>query len=138
MITPPGSSVNGASDEWAFVNPTPGATSIDGSSVETIKYDVLSKSWSCSKCERSFKAVEGLRQHMASATHAISIFNSPMDVFDGSDTLTSKRDFKTVSGLLQSVECQARKGDTSGMKTIMEIMEKPMDKKFKATMRLLE
>lgn len=138
MITPPGSSVNGASDEWAFVNPTPGATSIDGSSVETIKYDVLSKSWSCSKCECSFKAVEGLRQHMASATHAISIFNSPTDVFGGSDTLTSKRDFKTVSGLLQSVECQARKGDTSGMKTIMEIMEKPIDKKFKATMRLLE
>jgi hypothetical protein len=136
IVTLPGSSINGGSDEWTFVNSTPGPTSIDGSSVSTIKYDTLSKSWPCSKCSRAFKDKQDLRQHMASASHAPKLFNSPAYVFD--DILTSKRDFKTASGLLQYVEREAKKGDKSHMKTIMEILEKPMDKKFKATIKSLE
>jgi hypothetical protein len=137
IVTPPGSSVNGG-DEWDFVNPTPGAASIDDSSVATIKYDSASRSWACSKCPRAFRKKHDLRQHMASAIHSPKIFNSPIGVFDWSGTPTSKRDFKTVSGLLHYVEREASRGNTADMKTIMEIMEKPMDKKFKATMKSLE
>lgn len=138
IVTPPGSSINGASDEWTFVNPTPSPASIDGSSVSTIKYDPASRSWACSKCPRVFRKKHDLRQHMASAVHSSKIFNSPTGDFDCSDIRTSKRDFKTASGLLQYVEREADKGDKSDMKTIMEIMEKPMDKKFKVTMKSLE
>jgi hypothetical protein len=138
IVTPPGSSINGGFDEWAFVNPTPGPTSIDGSSVATIKYDTASKLWPCSKCLRTFKAKQDLLQHIASATHVPKIFHSPIDVFDRSDNLTSKRNFKTASGLLMYVEGEASKGNKADFQTIMDILEKPVDKKFKATMKSLE
>jgi hypothetical protein len=138
IFTPPGSSINGGFDEWAFVNPTPGPTSMDGSSVATIRFDSWSKNWPCSKCPRTFKAKKDLQQHMASAAHAQKIFNDPTKVVGWDDQPTSKRDFKLASGLLQHVEREASKGDKGDLKTILEIMEKPVDKKFKASMKLLE
>jgi hypothetical protein len=138
IFTPPGSSINGGFDEWAFVNTTPGPTSLDGSSVATIRFDSWSKSWPCSKCPRTFKAKKDLVQHMASATRAPKIFNDPTKVVGRDDTPTSKRDFKLASGLLQHVEREASKGDKGDLETILEIMEKPVDKKFQASMKSLE
>ena len=138
IFTPPGSSINGGFDEWAFVNPTPGPTSLDGSSVASIRFDSWSKSWPCSKCSRTFKAKKDLVQHMASATHAPKIFNDPTKVVGWDDNPTSKRDFKLASGLLQHVEREASKGDKRDLETILEIMEKPVDKKFQARMKSLE
>lgn len=75
---------------------------------------------------------------MASATHASKLFNSPTGIFDWNGTLTSKHDFKTASGVLEHVEREASKsGDTADMQTIVGIMQKPMDEKFKAIMRSL-
>lgn len=138
IVTPPGSSIEGGSDEWAFIKPTPSSASVDGSSVATVKFDTEKKSWPCSKCPRTFAAKPDLYQHMASATHAPKIFNSPTGISDWSGTSTSKRDFKTASGLLQHAEHESAKGEAGDLKTIMEIMEKSMDKKLKATMRSLE
>ena len=139
IVTPSSSSIKGGSDEWAFVKQAPSPTSIDGSSVATIKFDSASKSWPCSKCPRTFVAKLDLRQHMASATHAPKLFNSPTDIYDWSDPLTSKHHFKSASGMLQHVEREVSKGgDTADMQTIVGIMQKPMDKKLKASMRSLE
>jgi hypothetical protein len=138
IVTPPGSSINGGFDEWAFVNPTPGPASIDGSSVATIRFDSWSNAWPCAKCPRTFKAKKDLMNHMASAAHAPKIFNDPTDFVGWDDKATSKQDFKLASGLLQHVEREASKGDKGNLKTIIEIMEKPVDRKFEATMKSLE
>jgi hypothetical protein len=137
IVTPPGSSIDAGPNEWAFINSTPGPTSIDGSSVATIKYDSASKSWPCSQCPRTFRAKNDIRQHMASTVHATKVFKSSTDVFDWSNALAPKREFKTASGLLQHAESEYYKGEMGDLKTIMDIMEKPVDKKFKTTLRPL-
>jgi hypothetical protein len=75
--------------------------------------------------------------HMASAAHSPKIFNDPINFVGWDDKPTSKQDFKLASGLLQHVEREASKGDKGNLKTIIEIMEKPVDRKFKATMKSL-
>ena len=51
MFTPPASSVNGVYEDWSYVHSspimTPSASSIDGSSVATLRYNPTSKSWPC-------------------------------------------------------------------------------------------
>ena len=138
IVIPPGSSAAGSSDEWAFVKQASGPSSVDDSSVATFKFDMASKSWPCTKCPRTFPAKQDLFQHMASASHDPRIFNSPTDIFDWSGDLTSKRDFKTASGMLQHAERESSKGDKADMETIVGIVQKPIDKNFKASMRSLE
>jgi hypothetical protein len=144
VFTPQGSSVNGASDEWSFLRPstvfTPSSTSIDdSSSVATIRYDTATKSWPCPDCSRTFMNSNDLRQHMDSAVHAQKIFHCPTSVSDnGNNTGFQDREFKTMSGLMQHIEEGACKTGQDAMKTIISIMERPMRKKFNATITPLE
>lgn len=142
LQTPSGSSASEVSGEWSFMNSsrmmTPASTSIDGSSVATIRYDTLAKTWRCNKCDRTFAAKAHLQQHINSAVHGPKIFHCPDDVPTDDDSHTRIRGFSTMSGLTAHVEAGSCNGGRDTMKTIIGVMEKPMEKKLKASMNLLE
>jgi hypothetical protein len=135
IFTPPASSVNGTYEDWSYIHSsntfTPSASSIDGSSVATIRYDATSKSWPCSDCSRSFTTRNDLRQHVDSAVHSQKIFHCPTSV--GNNAAIRDREFKTMSGLVQHIEDEACKMGEDAMKTLLDVVDKPMRKKFNAS-----
>jgi hypothetical protein len=135
IFTPPDSSVNGTYEDWSYIHsstiPTPSSSSIDGSSVATIRYDATSKSWPCSDCSRSFTTRNDLRQHVDSAVHSQEIFHCPTSV--GNNAAIRDREFKTMSGLVQHIEDEACKMGEDAMKTLLDVVDKPMRKKFNAS-----
>lgn len=142
MFTPPASSVNGVYEDWSYVHSppimTPSASSIDGSSVATLRYNPTSKSWPCTDCSRTFMTRNDLRQHMDSAVHTQKIFHCPTNVpLVGSHAQTRDREFSTMSGLVQHIEDGACKMGGDPMKTVIGIME-PMRKKLNASITPLE
>lgn len=138
ILTPPGSLNAGASDEWSFVSSptifTPDSTSIDGSSVATIRYDAVSKTWPCSECSRTFTLRKDLSQHMASAVHAPEIFHCPTS---GPDC-ESDREFSTMSGLFQHIEGGLCNAGNEALNTVLGVIKEPMQKKSKAKITSLE
>ena len=140
IFTPPGSSVTGAYEDWSYIhssnNFTPSASSIDGSSVATIRYDTASKSWPCTKCSRTFTTRKDLRQHVDSAVHSQKIFHCPTSV--GNNAGLRDREFKTMSGLVQHIEDEACKMGEDAMKTLLDVVDKPMRKKFEASIAPVE
>lgn len=141
IFTPPDSSVNGAYEDWSYIhssnNFTPTSTSVDGSSVATIRYDTISKSWPCTDCLRSFIIRNDLRQHMDSAVHAPKIFHYPT-IGSGINTEVRDREFKTMSALVQHIEDKACKMGEDAMKTLLDVVDKPMRNKFNASISPLE
>lgn len=140
IFTPPGSSIDGVADEWSFVSSppvfTPRPTSVDGSSVATIRYDTSSKSWPCSDCFSTFATKKDLRQHISSAVHAPKIFHCPTSGPAGTEA--PDREFSTASGLIQHVEGGACSAGKEALKTVVGVMREPMRKKFKAEITSLE
>ena len=127
--------------EWAFLGAsrvfTPASTSID-SSVSTVRFDANSKKWSCSKCDRTFAEEAHLRQHLNSAAHGPEMFHCP--TADPEVTLAHLQDrkFKSISGLVSHIKRGSCNRGLDALKTIMEVMEKPMQKKMKASITPLD
>lgn len=140
--TPAGSSVNVGSSEWSFLNSshqlTPAATSIDGSSVSTIRFDAVSKVWPCSKCDRTFPAEYNLRQHMNSAVHGSAIFHCPPGSPDTTPAHLKDRTFKSASALVQHIENESCNGGIEALKTIVEVLGQPMQKKLNTSITPLQ
>lgn len=141
-LTPSGSSVDDATGEWSFINSstivTPSATSIDGSSVSTIRFDTVAKVWSCSKCTRTFPTEYALRQHMNSAVHLPKLFHCPPAEPHATPIHQNDRKFNSMSGLVQHIENGSCNGGVEALKAVLEIMEKPMQKKLKTSIISLE
>jgi hypothetical protein len=142
ILTPSQSSNSGASSEWAFLNTsrmlTPASTSIDGSSVSTIRFDAVAKVWPCSKCDRTVPAEAPLRQHMNSAVHGPEIFHCPTADPGVAPAHLQDRRFKSMSGLVAHIENESCHGGLDALKTIIEVMEKPMKKRFNASITSLK
>lgn len=142
--TPAGSSNSDGSGEyeWYFLNSsrmlTPAAASIDGSSVSTIRFDAVSKVWPCSKCDRTFPAEYNLRQHMNSAVHGPKIFHCPPGSPDATPAHQQDRTFKSASALVQHIENESCNGGIEALKTIVEVLGKPMQKKLNASITSLQ
>ncbi|GAB7330653.1 hypothetical protein MBLNU13_g02221t1 [Cladosporium sp. NU13] len=139
IFTPPGSSTDGSYEDWFYVHsstiPTPSSSSIDGSSVATIRYDSNSKSWSCAECSRTFTTRNDLCQHMESAVHSKKIFHCPTIV--GNNAVAQDREFRTMSGLVQHIEDEACKMGEDAMPAVLGVIGKPM-RKFNASITSLE
>lgn len=142
VLQPSQSSNSGDSSEWAFLNAsrmlTPASTSIDGSSVSTIRFDAVAKVWPCSKCDRTFPAEAPLRQHMNSAAHGPEIFHCPSADPDVTPAHREDRRFKSMSGLVAHIENESCHGGLDALNTIIEVIEGPMRKKFNASITPLE
>lgn len=143
IFTPLDSSVNGNYEDWSYVHssniPPPSSSSIDGSSVATIRFNPTSDSWPCSDCSRSFTTRNDLRQHMESAVHSQKIFHCPTSVPTiGHHAATRDREFSTMSGLVQHIEDGACKMGEDALKTLLDVVDKPMRKKLNASITPLE
>jgi hypothetical protein len=142
ILTPPDSSVNGTYEDWSYIhssnNPTPSSSSVDGSSVATIRFNPTSNSWPCTDCPRTFTTRNDLRQHMDSAVHSQKIFHCPTTVPTiGQHAQTRDREFSTMSGLVQHIEDGACKMGEDSLKTVIGVME-PLSKKLNASITSLE
>lgn len=142
IFTPPGSSINDTYEDWSYLhsssNPTPSSSSVDGSSVATIRFNTNSDSWPCVDCSRSFTTRNDLRQHMDSAVHSQKIFHCPTSVPSiGHHAQTRDREFSTMSGLVQHIEDGACKMGEDSLKTVVGIME-PLGKKLNASITPLK
>lgn len=143
IFTPPESSINDAFfEDWSYVRssaiPTPSPSSIDGSSVATIRDDSTSSTSPCTKCSRTFTTRSDLRQHMDSAVHSQKIFHCPtITSGNGINSDVKDREFSTMSGLVQHIEDEACKLGEDAMPTVVGVIG-PSMRKFKASITSLE
>lgn len=141
ILTPSASTTRNASGEWYFLDgsyrPTPSTTSVDGSSVATLRVDPNSGLPSCSKCDRTFTTDHALRQHLNSGTHAPKIFHCPTGILGSDDPGLPDREFKSLSGLAQHIEAGHCGSGEGALMAIADIMKGPMQKKLGMHMRML-
>jgi hypothetical protein len=143
ILTPPASMAGSkALSDWSFLESTrimtPSATSVDGSSVDTLTFDTVSNRWPCQICEQTFRKKHDLLQHMNSVTHAPKIFHCPTDLpgLPGSGKPTIA--FKTLSGLAQHLEAGSCKGGKATLAFIVGVFEKQIQAKLGKSVKLLK
>jgi len=143
ILTPPASiSTSNALSDWSFLNSsramTPSASSIDGSSVDTITFDTASQRWPCQICSATFRKKNDLVQHMDSVVHAPKIFHCPTDLPGLHGSAKHTVYFKTLSGLAQHVEAGSCKGGKSSLGFIVGLFEKQTQAKLEKSVKLLK
>lgn len=141
MLTPSVPSLFGGSGEWSFLDTSrvlvPSPTSIDGSSVSTLRFDSLSKTWPCPICHTNFSKKIHLQQHMTSPVHSEKLFHCPRDL-----TTTSApgpdRNFRTLSGLVQHIEDGDCVAGAGALGAVVQLLRGPIQKRIGAKVELLE
>ena len=143
ILTPPESmSGSGALSDWSFLNSsqimTPSSTSVDGSSIDTITFDMASQRWPCQTCPATFRKRKDLVQHMDSIVHAPKIFHCPTELPGLPGSRKPTVHFKTLSGLAQHVEAGSCKGGKETLGFIVRIFEKQIQAKLGKSVKLLK